>query len=960
MNVVEFGNVFVKSLYYLTISGLILAGISFVRINFTSRHSMSWYGINMVIHFLKKSEYEPSAKLMRYSDYKMTKLNFVLWQITKLVLFAPLLGSMNMVFGMVIDYAVHGNDIGLGSLGNIFVIPFADVPVDGSYAQRMVVPLFPILTLIVPPLLFVMTLRIALYIGLSGAVNIVSQYMVDTKESKPRFLSYISTTETIIGSLLFWIGFSMFFNHFSDYNTKYAIIGVFTLAAAFLVYGVIDRRHARFIIYPTKRHIYSRLLTVGIVIIVAGATMAINTSIANTKKLEWFGPYIAQEISTNRILQDLDQIHIVNYDIGQSTMPIGSSEINQTTTRNSDILNNIRLWDETNAKDKLDSALRNDITFANIEMLRFNGKLYWAGSTTPKIPDTTSPAADEWFQQHMVYTHSDMGIKMMEADNGNIVNDSKFFPQKIIYYGQSADDDGVFRKYWSAYPIGTSAENKELDRFKYNGTGGVDVSPPLSWMFDPTLMLSEPSVPIHVMRYKDIQDRMQLLHPYFIYQFGAGGTPNNPQFKDVEAYPVSDGKNTYWLMPLMIPLGTSSVPWSSNLPSSNTIKLVGYSLINAYDGNIQIIVTGNDYFSSMFYEQYKDTGATKVIPDWLANQIKYPTEMIMWRLFQFNSYHVTQPQELLDRKNSYSFTDDPSNKNGFFLPYSVFAKPQGFVKPNFLTIEPLQFLQLRDQSTKNLAGYMTVENDADNLGNMTFYSIPSNSTIKLMDPTEAQNTLEKNKDYNDLKLAYAKNQPSSGDILLYKIGNYEVYFNPLFTNAVAGPQKQIAKVVAIGAASVSGDYAVGLGDTPVNAFEDFLGKLSGMNYSSSSAEQQQQIGPPLPSTAATNANQTTGSPDITSKVQRLEKVFAGAGFTVLKPTSISTPVIFREEAVPYKTDSDIVQVNSALHNFIERFASPGDNRIYEWQQDNGSTVNFSILKQINGIIENHYISVGLR
>ncbi|HEX2615139.1 MAG TPA: hypothetical protein VHL10_06580, partial [Nitrososphaera sp.] len=167
MNLAEFGSVFSKPLYYLTLSGIVLASISLVRVNFAARHSITWYGIRMIITFLKRGEYESKHKALRYSEFHMSRLSFALWQLTKVVLFAPFFGSI--MFGMAADYAIlQGHDIGLSSAGAIFSVPFADLPADGSYAQQNVVQMFPAMTLIVPALLAAVGLRILLYIGVSG------------------------------------------------------------------------------------------------------------------------------------------------------------------------------------------------------------------------------------------------------------------------------------------------------------------------------------------------------------------------------------------------------------------------------------------------------------------------------------------------------------------------------------------------------------------------------------------------------------------------------------------------------------------------------------------------------------------------------------------------------------------------------------------------------------------------
>src|SRR5207247_10261041 len=139
--------------------------------------------------------------------------------------------------------------------------------------------------------------------------------------------------------------------------------------------------------------------------------------------------------------------------------------------------------------------------------------------------------------------------------------ESQVFSQVRTYYGESGDG-GVCSTYWSAYPVvGTRSE--EVGGVFYNGTGGVNVSPLLSWMFEPNLMISYSSTPVHVMRYKDIHHRMELLYPYFVYELCFDCTPNYPKLKTVEAIPVTAGTNTYRLMPLVAALNTSHVPRSS-------------------------------------------------------------------------------------------------------------------------------------------------------------------------------------------------------------------------------------------------------------------------------------------------------------------------------------------------------------------------------------------------------------
>jgi uncharacterized protein len=927
MDMAEFERVFTKPLYYSIVSGLMLTSIALIRVNFKARHSMTWYGISRIISFLSGGRHQARSNASQYSEFKMGKASFALWQLTKVMVFAPIFS--NIIFGMTIEYVMHGNDIGLSSLGRIFLIPFSDIPMDGSYAQENVIPMLPGLTLLVPPLLNAMGIRLFLYVGISGAINIASRYAKDKKEGKPKFLSYISRIEIIAGVGIFWTGFNMFFSSAIDYNTRYIVSITIALGAALVAYGFLDRRHARVIIYPTKRLVYLRLGIAVIAAALAGSIMAVNNSIADAKKVEWYGPHIAQEMAVNRYIYGLDQIETFNYDIKQSS--ISGSTIQSTLIQNTGILNNIRLWDETNAKSSLSQELRqrNNISYVDTDIVHFGGKMYWASTASPAIPEGTTQR-DKWFNQHMVYTHSDVGVKMLEANTGNVTDETRFFKLHQIYYGESGES-GLFSKFWSAYPVART-ESFELGGYFYNGTGGVDIAPPVSWMFEPNFLVYDTTIPMHVMRYKDIHERMEFLYPYFVYQFSFVETPNNPQFEKIEAFPVTDGTNTYWLMPLVVALDASHVPWSSATPFNFMLNLVGFALIDAYNGTVQVFVTGNDYFSKIFLEQYKDMGATRDVPGWLQDQIRYPEEMFIWKVSKFNAYHVADPKAYLERREIYAVPTDSSNQE--LSPYYALTQPQGFGE---LTFVGLQYIQLKDSPSNDLVGYMVVQNNPQSLGKMTFYSIPSNSSVKLIGPEAARTTLMNDYEYKsineELKSRSSPTAPIAGDNLLYKIGDYEVYFIPVMINN----GEKIGIVGAVGALSTNGTYYVGLGDTPAKAFQNYLQKLSGVTSRGM---------PPVVS------NQT--AQESLTKIQQLEKAFTEAGLTLVKPTAIHATLEFNELQAAYRTESDFAQAEAAIKAFIERFMPQG-GRVFEWQD--GTSINFGVLLEVDGIVENHYISI---
>jgi hypothetical protein len=329
--------------------------------------------------------------------------------------------------------------------------------------------------------------------------------------------------------------------------------------------------------------------------------------------------------------------------------------------------------------------------------------------------------------------------------------------------------------------------------------------------------------------------------------------------------------------------------------------------------------TGEDYFSTMFLEEYLDVGVTREVPEWLDEQIKYPEEMFIWKVSQFNIYHVTDPKTFIEAKEFYSIPEDSSRS---IPPYYISTKPQGFENPEFVGF---QSLELRGSQTKNLVGYMIAGNDLSSLGQMTFYSVPGDSPVKLLGPTGAKETLEKDKDYKNFRTLL--NNPRTGENILYRIGDVEVYFIPVYTsNTGGGVVSQTGTIAAVGAASITGTYYVGMGDTPVQADQP-----------------------------GTGGNQTVVL-DKQTRIQNLEKVFNNSGLAVVKPSSISAPVEFKEAEGAYLLESDFADIEAQIQSFVGAFGpEEGTGRIFEWQQD--TKVNFGFLSQQGGIVENHYISI---
>ena len=902
MNVEEFADLFTTPLYFSLISGLILAAIALVRVNVVRRASIGWYVLQTFLGFMSRQGTNASAQTIPlFGDFKISGVQFVLWQITKVLLFGAFFA--NLMFGFSMVYLIDGNDLGIDNIPTIFSLPFVTPPTDHSYATEKVVPMIPALLVLVPPLLGAIGTRLLLYIGVHHIISTITAFIHDSTEGKPKYLSYVSTLEAVIGIGVLWAGFNMFFGNQIDYNTKYAIGGTLVVGFALIAFSFLDRMRSRILTHMLKRDVYIRIITIVVIALIVGIAMSVNNSVADAKKIEYLGPYNAQQIGVNRYLGELDQIEEHIHDVTLNS--ISPNNISNYVDENRDVLDGIRVWDwqAAFAKLKPEIGLIPYVTFEDNDILRFDDKLYWTASMAPILPSSVS-LENRWYNEHLVYTHVPEGFLTLEATDGSIVDSSELFPQRKIYYGEG----GLLDTTWSGYPTNREGNTAELNNESYTGMGGLDIAPPISWIFEPNFMISYPGDSIHVMRYKDVNERMSTLYPYFLFNlFG----------KELDSLPVTDGKNTYWLVPLIIGYDTSNIPWSVGNPY---LRLAGYGLVDTYDGDIQLIQHGDDFFTDMFMTQYQD----KVIemPEWLEKQIRYPQELFNWKTEMYNIYHVTDVDTFIQANEFYEI---PRGLDTYYIE----AKPPGFEEPEFVG---LLSLELRGSQGRNLAGYMVVENDTPNLGKMQFYEVPIDSDTKLLGPTSVREALDRDPDFAQLKTLLRN--PRIGDNILYRVGEHDTYFIPVYTAGAGGVVAQLGTIAAVGAA-FTGEYYVGLGDTQESAFEAYLQKLSG-------------IAP----TSSVTSNGVSMIMDKTAREDAIMSVFEEKEIQLITPTNIQIPLSFSIGDIAFYSKADLESTTELITKFIDE---AGAKRILMWEVED--TINFGYLKVVDNVTELHYIAI---
>src|SRR3989304_2269137 len=225
LNIEEFGELFIRPVYFQLLGGLILAGIALARVDVISRRSLFWWFLNQGLRSARqRTSEETPVGFVDFGSLKLSPVKFILWQATKVVL--GLLLFRSVLFGMAVYGVLQGWNLHLEQTWNIFKLPFITPPMDSSYAEINVIPLVPALTLVVSPLLAAIGTRLMFLVGITHLVKMLS--------SGPA--SRVATVEALISLALFWTMFNAFFSSFIDFNTKYIIGGLGAAAVVLAVF----------------------------------------------------------------------------------------------------------------------------------------------------------------------------------------------------------------------------------------------------------------------------------------------------------------------------------------------------------------------------------------------------------------------------------------------------------------------------------------------------------------------------------------------------------------------------------------------------------------------------------------------------------------------------------------------------------------------------------------------------
>jgi uncharacterized membrane protein (UPF0182 family) len=510
-------------------------------------------------------------------------------------------------------------------------------------------------------------------------------------------------------------------------------------------------------------------------------------------------PYIQREIDGTRAAYGLSNVSVSNF-TGDQPLTLKDVQSDQIT------IDNLRLWDYAPLKDVYDQqqTIRTYYSFNDIDIDRYTiGGKYQQLEISTRELDTSKlpPAAQNWVNQHLQYTHG-YGLAASPVNSATsqglpayVVGDlpptgALTITQPAIYFGELTSNpvlapsnikefdypqgnQDVFTTYKGTHGVPMAGANRALWSLKL-GDFNLLVSPQIT---DQTEMLYR----------RNILDRAREIAPFLTF--------------DHDPYVVIVDGKVYWILDAYTAGSTYPYSQAVTLADGTSINYIRNSVkvvIDAYEGTAVFYVTDSkDPLIKAYQATFPSLFASiELMPAGLRTHLRVPEDMFTIQTRIYATYHITDPKVFFAREDVWDIPTaqtSPSNAPTKVEPYYVLFRLPGEQNPEFLLIMP--FTPLNKQ---NMTSWMAARSDGAHYGEYVSYVLPKDKTI--YGPQQVANLINQepavSRDFSLFHQPGSGSRVQQGNLLVVPIGNSFLYFEPIYLRATSGSSiPELKKVI---------------------------------------------------------------------------------------------------------------------------------------------------------------------
>ena len=510
-------------------------------------------------------------------------------------------------------------------------------------------------------------------------------------------------------------------------------------------------------------------------------------------------PYIQREIDGTRAAYGLSNVRVSNF-TGDQPLTLKDVQNDQVT------IDNLRLWDYAPLKDVYDQqqTIRTYYSFNDIDIDRYTiGGKYQQLEISTRELDTSKlpPAAQNWVNQHLQYTHG-YGLAASPVNSATsqglpayVVGDlpptgALTITQPAIYFGELTSNpvlapsnikefdypqgtQDVFTTYKGTHGVRMAGANRALWSLKL-GDFNLLVSPQIT---DQTEMLYR----------RNILDRAREIAPFLTF--------------DRDPYVVIVDGKVYWILNAYTAGSTYPYSQAVTLADGSSINYIRNSVkvvIDAYEGTAVFYVTDSKDPLIKAYQATFPSLFTNIalMPAGLRTHLRVPEDLFTIQTRIYATYHITDPKVFFAREDVWDIPTaqtSPSNAPTKVEPYYVLFRLPGEQNPEFLLIMPFT-----PHNKQNMTSWMAARSDGAHYGEYVSYVLPKDKTI--YGPQQVANLINQepavSRDFSLFHQSGSGSRVQQGNLLVVPIGNSFLYFEPIYLRATSGSSiPELKKVI---------------------------------------------------------------------------------------------------------------------------------------------------------------------
>jgi uncharacterized membrane protein (UPF0182 family) len=451
-------------------------------------------------------------------------------------------------------------------------------------------------------------------------------------------------------------------------------------------------------------------------------------------------------------------------------------------------IDNLRLWDYAPLKDVYEQqqTIRTYYSFNDIDIDRYtiNGKYQQLEISTRELDiSKLPPAAQNWVNQHLQYTHGyglaaspvnavvGQGLPAYVVENipptgalkitepaiyfGELTSNPVLAPSNIKEFDYPQGSQDAFTTYRGTHGVRMGGANRALWSLKL-GDFNLLVSPQIT---DQTEMLYR----------RNILDRAREIAPFLTF--------------DRDPYVVVVDGKVYWILDAYTTASTYPYSQAAIFQGTSEINYIRNSVkvvIDAYEGTATFYVTDPKDPLIKAYQATFPSLFTPIesMPAGLRAHVRVPEDLFNIQTQIYATYHITDAKVFFAREDVWDIPTaqtSPSNAPTKVEPYYVLFRLPGEQNPEFLLIMPFA-----PRNKQNMTSWMAARSDGAHYGEYVSYVLPKDKA--LYGPQQIAGLINQQPAIStDFTLFHSSgSKVQQGNLLVVPIGNSFLYFEPIY------------------------------------------------------------------------------------------------------------------------------------------------------------------------------------